>query len=196
MRGPPLATSIGKPEIHQLDSGLGQHDVAWLQIAMHNTTAMSFFQPMADFSCIFQYLLDRERSLIQTVGEGFAFQVFHNQKIDAVLMTDIVERADVRMVQGRNRTCFAFKPLLCVRIGRKMCRKDLNRDRALQPRITSAIHFAHAAGAERRDDLIWPEFVAISEPHNWPRLCAPSLASPSHSRATRASRAHRARGGR
>ena len=43
---------------------------------------------------------------------------------------------------------------------------------APQPRIASAIHFAHATGAQRRLNFIWSEFCASSKPHDWLELYA------------------------
>ena len=40
------------------------------------------------------------------------------------------------------------------RITRERVRQDFDRDVALQPRIARAIHLAHAARAERRNDLV------------------------------------------
>ena len=36
-------------------------------------------------------------------------------------------------------------------------RQDLDRDLAPEPRVARAVHLAHAAGAERRDDLVGAE---------------------------------------
>jgi hypothetical protein len=49
---------------------------------------------------------------LETISQGFPFQVFHHQVINAVLLADIVERADVGMIQRRNRACLPIEPLL------------------------------------------------------------------------------------
>ena len=47
-----------------------------------------------------QRLLLRQRPLLQPVGERLAFEVLHHQVVDAVLLADVVDGADVGMVQG------------------------------------------------------------------------------------------------
>ena len=43
--------------------------------------------------------LEGQRTLSQSLRERLAFQIFHHQIIDAALLTDVEERADVRMIQ-------------------------------------------------------------------------------------------------
>ena len=38
-----------------------------------------------------------------------------------------------------------------------MLRQDLDRDGALEPRVPRPVHLAHAAGADRREDLVGAE---------------------------------------
>src|SRR5712691_12152267 len=51
------------------------------------------------------------------------------------------------------------------RIGGKAGRQNLDRNRAVEPRIVRAIDFAHAASAEGSKDLVRAEFVACRERH-------------------------------
>ena len=48
----------------------------------------------------------------------------------------------------------------CARRSRQVLRQDLDRDRAVEPRIARAIDFAHPAGAEGSQDLVRPEECA------------------------------------
>jgi hypothetical protein len=78
-------------------------------------------------------------------------------------MADVVQYAYVWVVQAGNDLCFALKPLSARGIRRKFWRKNLDSDCALQASVASAIHLAHAAGPERRQNLIRPEFGTNSE---------------------------------
>src|ERR1700683_1535660 len=51
-----------------------------------------------------------------------------------------------------------------------MRRQNLDGDIAPQPRIASAINFAHAARSERRLNFIRPEFCASGKAHGWLEL--------------------------
>jgi hypothetical protein len=63
--------------------------------------------------------------------------------IDQIVRADIVESADIGMIQGCDRTRFALEPVGELLAG------DLHRDFAMKPAISGAIDLAHATGADR-----------------------------------------------
>ena len=80
-------------------------------------------------------------------------------------MTNVMQGANVRMREFGNRFGFALQSLLQLRVGRKVCRQHLDRNRSLQASIEGAIHFAHAARAQRRKNFIGTEFGTEGEWH-------------------------------
>src|SRR5262249_18754790 len=91
----------------------------------------------------------------------------HHQIIDSILRTNIVEGANVRVIQAGDRLGFAFKALFSGWILRKLFGQNLDGDAAFQARIPSAVHFSHTASTERRRDFIGAEVSAWSEGHRW-----------------------------
>ena len=83
---------------------------------MHHAAAMRLLQAVADVGCVAQDLLDRQRPLGQAVGQRLAFQILHDQVVGAVLVSDVVERADVGMIQRRDGPRFAVEALLGLRV--------------------------------------------------------------------------------
>jgi hypothetical protein len=69
-------------------------------------------------------------------------------------MTDVVQRADMRVVETRDRLRFQFKPLLQCRVRRDMLRQDLDGDGAIETSVLRLVDLPHAAGAKRGEDLI------------------------------------------
>jgi len=69
------------------------------------------------------------------------------------------------VIQGRENLRFALEPRHAIDVERELRREDLDRDFAVQLGIARAKHFAHAAGAERRHDLIWAEAGACCQRH-------------------------------
>ena len=61
---------------------------------------------------------------------------------------------DVRMVQRRNRARFLLEATDAVRVRGQLLRQDLDRDVTAKACVMCAIHLAHAASAEERDDLV------------------------------------------
>ena len=66
-------------------------------------------------------------------------------------------RADVRMIQRGQRLRFALEAREPLGIGDEQLGQDLDRDVAIELRVARAIHLAHAAGAERGEDLVGAE---------------------------------------
>ena len=79
---------------------------------MHDAFAVSFVERIRDLGPDLQHLLDRHRAFVQPVCQCLAFQVFHDQKVDAVLRADVVQGANVRVIQeemaraSRSKRCF------------------------------------------------------------------------------------------
>src|SRR5262249_49745672 len=96
--------------------------------------------------------VDRQRALLQPGSDGFALQQFHHQ----IVRADVIESANVRMIQRRNRTRLSLETGAELRVG------EFDGDSAAEPRIDGAKDFAHAALAEFAFDFIRSEASARS----------------------------------
>ena len=90
-------------------------------------------------------------------GERFALQVLHDEEIKAVLPADVVEGADVRMVQTRSRPGLALESLSQVGIVGHMAGENFDRDGSVEPRVRGSIHFPHPTGTEVGMDFVRAE---------------------------------------
>src|SRR6266478_1902008 len=131
---------------------------------------MRFVQSIGDLRAVFQSLIEWQRALLKTLGERLPFDTLHHQVIRAVLLADVMERADVGMIQAGDGFRFALEALFANGIGGKLRGKNLDSDSAFQPRIPRPIHFTHPAGTERASNFVRAKMSAWSEGHNWRRL--------------------------
>ena len=147
---------FAKSEVHQLGAGFGQHDVRRFQVAMDNALLMRLLQSLRDFGANLKNLIKRQRVLCQAIGERLAFEIFHDQEVGAVLGADVVQRADIRVLQRRNGPRFALHALFQFGIGGEMGGKNLDgdgRDRGECPwRDTPRPCRPHPAGIEFHRD--------------------------------------------
>ena len=79
---------------------------------MDDALSMCLVESLRDFCSDLQNLIERQRTFFQAVGESLALQILHHEEVGATLCADIVQSADVRMLQRRNGSCLAFHPLL------------------------------------------------------------------------------------
>ncbi len=121
---------------------------------MNDARAVRLLERLADLHADFECLLQRQRPFSQTGLQSFALQILHHQERGSILAANIMQHANMRMIQRRNSARLALEPLLGLRILRKMRRQNLDSHGAVEARVARAIHLAHAARSERRLDFI------------------------------------------
>ena len=147
-----VATAASPTIQHLHQPGAGHHDVGRLEIAMRDTLFMRRFQRLGDLQRDPQRLVQRlwrfqRRAIHQFHGDGFA--------LGRLLQS--VDGGDVRMIQRRQRLGFPVEARQTFGIARQSGGHHLDGDLAVEPRILSAIHLAHAARAQRRQNRIGPQ---------------------------------------
>ena len=142
---------LGQAEVEQFDSLLGDQNIGRLQVAMGDALSMRGIESIENLAGVFDGLLQRKRTI-----QRRALNKLHYQIIGA----DIVELADVRMIQRGHRARFALEPF------RKLLAGNLDGDRAVEARVARLVHFPHAARANEREDLIGTELRAGREGHS------------------------------
>jgi hypothetical protein len=110
-------------------------------------------------------LVDRGGALGQPIRQRLALEKLHDEKRRAILLAHVVQRADVRMIELRDRPGLAIKALAELRIGCKGVRENLDRDRAIEPRVSGFVHLSHPTGADERQDFVWAEASAGEQWH-------------------------------
>ena len=103
-------------EVHQLRAALRDHDVARLQVAMDEPAPMRPIERVRDLDTQPQHLVRSERPARQARRHRLALDLLEHQEVDAVLSPDVVQRADVRMIERGDGARFTLEA--CPRLGR------------------------------------------------------------------------------
>lgn len=74
------------------------------------------------------------------------------------MLSDVKNGENIGMVERGHSARLLFEAAQAVGFEGKKLRENLQRDLALEARISGAIHFPHAAGAKRGLNLIGAEF--------------------------------------
>src|SRR5206468_12840677 len=85
--------------------------------------------------------------------------------LDGILAADVVERADVRVVQASDRARLALEAHAALAALLRLRRQDFDGHGAIDARVDAAIHLAHAAAANEGDDLVRAQTSARRERH-------------------------------
>ena len=78
---------------------------------MDDSVSMGVIEGAGDLNRRREPLLKRHMASRQAGGQRLAFQVFHDEKVGSILMSDVVQGADVRMIQRRDRARLALEAL-------------------------------------------------------------------------------------
>src|SRR5262249_36548646 len=135
------------------------------QVPVHDSLAVGLVQSVRDLDPVAQRLLERRRALDQSLRQRLPFQILHDQVLDAVLVADVVERADVRVRELRDRLRFPLEPLARLGRGGEVLRQDLDRDGSFQTSIPRLVDLPHAPRADRGNQFIGAETRAACERH-------------------------------
>ena len=117
MLGPEHA---GDAEVHHLDgAAVGNHQIGGLEIAMHDAAAMRVTERVEHLHAQVRGLRRRERPepIRQIVERLPAHELHHHQQLVILLMMELVDRRDARMIEPRQRDGLGAETLQHVRVG-------------------------------------------------------------------------------
>ncbi len=135
---------------------------------MHDAFSVCLVQGVGDLDRILEQLLDGKLSVFQSLCEGLAFDVFHDQVVDAVLFAHVVEHANVRMIQAGHRPGLALETLVEIHSLSQMFGKNLDGDGAVQTGVGPPIHLSHTARTELLGNFVRTQACAGYERHRLP----------------------------
>ena len=81
------------------------------QCPERHTLTMCLVQSVGNLNGVAQNLIQRQRAYSQPLSQRLPFQVLHHQEVNAILLSDVIERADVRMIQTGDGAGFSLESL-------------------------------------------------------------------------------------
>ena len=117
---------------------------------MHDALPMRAIERGGDLGRTAQRLIERERALLEARRQRLALEMLQHQEVERApigghVPADVVQRADVRMIERGHRARLALEALPRLRVAGDLRRQHLDRDAAIQPRVPRPIHLPHAA---------------------------------------------------
>src|SRR5262249_15672013 len=133
----------------------GQEDVGWLDVAVHEAGLVCGVERTCERSPDRDDLTRLDRSACQPLLQRFALQQFHHEEgLTVAGLADVVNGADVRVLQGGDSAGLALKTFARLRRIRQIRAHYLDGDVASETRVAGQVDLAHTACAERGDDLV------------------------------------------
>src|SRR5438067_1402363 len=139
----------GQIKVQDFDLSLGIYkNVRRLHITVDNSAPMCRFQCLCDLSPILQHFLNRQRLARHQLLERPALEKLHHNKVPSLPLANVMDGADIRVIQRGSRASFALEALqMRAEIGRASCR-EFNRDIAVKTNVFCFVDHSHAARAK------------------------------------------------
>jgi hypothetical protein len=139
---------------HLRDPSLGEENIGGLDVAMRDAFGMRGLERLGDLDPESHQLVDDNGPLGDPVFKRGADEILHDHARATVLLGDVVNGADVRMVQCRGRTRLPLEPAERVRISRDGLREKLQCDEPVEADILGLVHHAHPTRAHFAEDAV------------------------------------------
>jgi len=158
------STHLRQTEIENLHAAVGHHeDVFWLEIPMNDAFLVCGRKAMRDLNGVLDRLAYRERTTVQSLAQRFALEQLGDDVGGAAVLTDVMHREDVRVIQRRGGSRFLLKTRQSLRLCRQAGGQDLDGDVPAQAGIVGLIDFTHSARPDWGGNDVWAEPRAGSD---------------------------------
>ena len=115
---------------------------------------MRRIQRVGNFNGELKHLVQRQRLARNAVLQCLTVQEFHDDESLSVLLVNLVDGANVRVIQGRCGLRFAPKAFERDRVLGRFGREKLESDQTLQARVFRLIDDTHPPATELLDDAV------------------------------------------
>ena len=138
----------------------GDKDVGGLDVAMHNAGRVGRVQRVGNFDGQVEQGFSFQWPSRNSALQGQAIEKLHGDKRLVLMLANLVDRANVGMIQGRGGAGFAAKPFQRMRIIGHIFREELERDEAPEFGVFGLVHDAHAPATEFLDHPVMRDGLA------------------------------------
>ena len=133
---------------------LGHKEIRRFQITMDDAGRVVNFKRIRNLYPKVQKLVERDGFPLDAILQRHALQAFHNDEKPVLVFADIVDGADVRVIQRRRRTRFPLKSFARLRILSQLFRKELQRHAPAEALVFRLVHNAHPATTQLSDNAV------------------------------------------
>ena len=144
-----------QPEIQNLCMpALGDEDVGGFDVAVDDTFGVSGIERIGNLDSKRQQHLGFQRTPCDAVLQCHAVQELHHDERLISVPADLVNRADIWVVEGRCGSCFPPKAFERLRVSGYIFREKLEGDKATKVGVLGFVDHTHPAAAQLLDDAV------------------------------------------
>jgi hypothetical protein len=156
-----LRTHLGETEIENLHlAGRDQKDVSGLDVAVDDALAVSGIERVGELDGDFEDTIQGERPALQDGGQALAFEQLHGDERRTAVLVDLMNRADIRVIQCGSGASFAIEALERDGILRKFFGDEFQGDAAAKFGVLGCIDHTHPAAANPYENAVVGDRIA------------------------------------
>ena len=133
---------------------IGYENVRGLDVAMHDALGMRGVERIGDLNAERKQSVEFHRAPCDHVLQRRAVEEFHHDEGAAILLADVVNGADVGMIERRRGLGFALKTAQGLGIAGDFIGKELEGDKTVEAGVLRLVNHAHAAAPQLFDDPV------------------------------------------
>jgi hypothetical protein len=133
---------------------LGDENVCRLNVPVDDPLRVRRVQSIRNFNRQRQQLFVLDRAALNHVLQGDPVEVLHCDEHTIAMLPNLVDGAQVGMIQCRSGPSLASKALQSLRIAGQLIRQELECHEAAEFRVLGLIHHPHTAAAKLLDDAV------------------------------------------
>ena len=151
----PPERQLGQPEVQDLRlAAVGQEDVRRLDVTMDDSLAVRAVERIGDLDADVDDLVGLQGPGREPIPKRLSLHQLHDDERVALVLADVVDRADVRVIQCGGRARLELEPIHGVGIVREFVMDELQRNGTAEANVFGSVDDAHAAFAQSTDDSI------------------------------------------
>src|SRR6476659_3949799 len=131
---------------------------------MHDATAVRRGETLGELLAPGGNRLAGHRALRQARAQRLAFEQLRDGKLDAAVLSEVIDGNNIRMCQRRDSSGLALESIAPVLRRGFPAAEDLDGHPSIETEVVRDEHFAHPADSELRNDAITAERGADHRP--------------------------------
>src|SRR5438552_4722195 len=144
-----------QPEVQYLRLTARAHkNIGRLDVAMDDPLGVRGFQGIHYLDGQIDGLLLRQWPASNVILQSPTFEQLHHDELLLIMLTDLIHRADIRMIERRSSTRFAQEPLERALIFCQILGQELQGHRSLQDKVFGTVNDPHAAASELFENAV------------------------------------------
>src|SRR5579859_3202202 len=138
----------------------GDENIGGLYVTMNDIFGVRGVQSVGNFDGNAEELVFFNGATGDEVLQGDAVEELHGDERTAVFFTNVIDRANVGMIERGSRLCLALESRERLRVTSHIVRQEFQGNKSLQASVFGFVNNSHAAAAEFFEDAVMRDSLA------------------------------------